>query len=117
MLDEVITVDTDEICAGIKDIFDDTRAIAEPSGAVSLAGLKKYAERRASRDRSLIAINSGANLNFDRLRHIADRAEIGEHREALLAVTIPEQPGSYRAFIQLLGTRSITEFMIPRASS
>jgi threonine dehydratase len=110
VLDDVITVDTDEICAGIKDIFDDTRAIAEPSGAVSLAGLKKYAERRTGQDRSLIAINSGANLNFDRLRHIADRAEIGEHREALLAVTIPEQPGSYRAFIQLLGKRSITEF-------
>ncbi|WP_046862629.1 threonine ammonia-lyase, biosynthetic [Microvirga massiliensis] len=110
VLDDVITADTDEICAGIKDIFDDTRAIAEPSGAVSLAGLKKYAERRTGQDRSLIAINSGANLNFDRLRHIADRAEIGEHREALLAVTIPEQPGSYRAFIQLLGKRSITEF-------
>jgi threonine dehydratase len=110
VLDDVITVDTDEICAGIKDIFDDTRAIAEPSGAVSLAGLKKYAERQAPWDRSLIAINSGANLNFDRLRHIADRAEIGEHREALLAVTIPEQPGSYRAFIQLLGKRSISEF-------
>ena len=72
--------------------------------------MKKYAERRTGRDRSLIAINSGANLNFDRLRHIADRAEIGEHREALLAVTIPEQPGSYRAFIQLLGTRAITDF-------
>jgi threonine dehydratase len=110
VLDEVITVNTDEICAGVKDIFDDTRAIAEPSGAVSLAGLKKYAERGAAQGRGLIAINSGANLNFDRLRHIADRAEIGEHREALLAVTIPEQPGSYRSFIQLLGTRSITEF-------
>ncbi|HEX2134670.1 MAG TPA: threonine ammonia-lyase, biosynthetic [Microvirga sp.] len=110
VLDEVVTVNTDEICAGIKDIFDDTRAIAEPSGAVSLAGLKKYAERGTARGSSLVAINSGANLNFDRLRHIADRAEIGEHREALLAVTIREQPGSYRSFIQLLGTRSITEF-------
>jgi threonine dehydratase len=110
VLDEVITVTTDEICAGVKDIFDDTRAVAEPSGAVSVAGLKKYVERGAMRAGSLIAINSGANLNFDRLRHIADRAEIGEHREALLAVTIPEQPGSYRRFIQLLGTRSITEF-------
>jgi threonine dehydratase len=110
VLDEVITVTTDEICAGIKDVFDDTRAIAEPSGAVSVAGLKKYAERGPVRGGGLIAINSGANLNFDRLRHIADRAEIGEHREALLAVTIPEQPGSYRRFIQLLGTRSITEF-------
>ncbi|WP_230532866.1 threonine ammonia-lyase, biosynthetic [Microvirga roseola] len=109
-LDEVITVSTDEICAAVKDIFEDTRAVAEPSGAVSLAGLKKYAERGAVLDRSLVAINSGANMNFDRLRHIAERAEIGEHREALLAVTIPEQPGSYRRFIQLLGKRSITEF-------
>ena len=109
-LDGVITVNTDEICAAIKDIFEDTRAVAEPSGAVSLAGLKKYAEGYASFERSLIAINSGANMNFDRLRHIAERAEIGEHREALLAVTIPEVPGSYRRFVQLLGKRSITEF-------
>ncbi|WP_243368608.1 threonine ammonia-lyase, biosynthetic [Microvirga solisilvae] len=110
MLDSVVMVNTDEICAAIKDIFEDTRAIAEPSGAVSLAGLKKYAESRAVSEGSLIAINSGANMNFDRLRHIAERAEIGEHREALLAVTIPEAPGSYRRFIQLLGKRSITEF-------
>jgi len=109
-LDKIITVNTDEICAAVKDIFEDTRAIAEPSGAVSLAGLKKYADRDFDRSRSLIAINSGANMNFDRLRHIAERAEIGEHREALLAVTIPELPGSYRRFIQLLGKRSITEF-------
>jgi threonine dehydratase len=110
VLDDVVIVSTDEICAGIKDIFDDTRAVAEPAGAVSIAGLKKYAARVNSEGASLIAINSGANLNFDRLRHIADRAEIGEQREALLAVTIPERPGSYRRFIQLLGTRSITEF-------
>ncbi len=110
LLDEVITVTTDEICAAVKDIFEDTRAIAEPSGAVSLAGLKKYAERGSIERGDLIAINSGANMNFDRLRHIAERAELGEHREALLAVTIPEQPGSYRRFIQLLGKRSITEF-------
>jgi len=110
LLDGVIKVNTDEICAAIKDIFEDTRAIAEPSGAVSLAGLKKYAESNASPGRSLVAINSGANMNFDRLRHIAERAEIGEHREALLAVTIPEVPGSYRRFVQLLGKRSITEF-------
>ena len=109
-LDEVITVSTDEICAAVKDIFEDTRVIAEPSGAVSLAGLKAYAERGGERRGALIAINSGANMNFDRLRHIAERAEVGEHREALLAVTIPEKPGSYRAFIQLLGRRSITEF-------
>ncbi len=110
LLDEVITVSTDEICAAIKDIFEDTRTIAEPAGAVGLAGLKAYAARGCARHGALIAINSGANMNFDRLRHIAERAEIGEQREALLAVTIPEEPGSYRAFIQLLGKRFITEF-------
>jgi threonine dehydratase len=110
LLDEVITVTADEICAAVKDIFEDMRAIAEPSGAVSLAGLKKYLEREGSRPGGLVAVNSGANMNFDRLRHIAERAELGEHREALLAVTIPEKPGSYRRFIQLLGKRSITEF-------
>jgi threonine dehydratase len=110
LLDEVITVTTDEICAAVKDIFEDTRAIAETSGAVSLAGLKRYVEREGQRSQGLIAINSGANMNFDRLRHIAERAEIGEHREALLAVLIAERPGSYRRFIQLLGKRSITEF-------
>jgi threonine dehydratase len=108
-LDGVITVTTDEICAAIKDIFDDTRGSAEPAGAVALAGLKIYAEK-AKGVGSLIAIHSGANLNFDRLRHIAERAELGERREALLAVTIPEQPGSYRSFIQTLGPRQITEF-------
>jgi threonine dehydratase len=110
LLDGVVTVDTDEICAAVKDIFEDTRAIAEPAGAVSLAGLKKHAERCRLQERCLVAINSGANLNFDRLRHVAERAEIGERREALLAVTIPEEPGSYRRFIQALGRRSITEF-------
>jgi threonine dehydratase len=109
-LDEVVTISTDEICAAVKDIFEDTRVIAEPSGAVGLAGLKAYAARGGEIKGALIAINSGANMNFDRLRHIAERAEIGEQREALLAVTIPEKPGSYRAFIQLLGQRSITEF-------
>lgn len=110
LLDAVVTVDTDEICAAVKDIFEDTRAIAEPAGAVSLAGLKKHAERLKLQNCCLIAINSGANLNFDRLRHVAERAEIGERREALLAVTIPEEPGSYRRFIHSLGRRSITEF-------
>jgi threonine dehydratase len=110
LLDEVITVDTDAMCAAVKDIFDDTRAIAEPSGALSLAGLKHYAESRGLRGAGLVAVNSGANLNFDRLRHVAERAEIGEGREALLAVTIPERPGSYRRFIEGLGQRSITEF-------
>jgi threonine dehydratase len=111
LLDEVITVDTDAMCAAIKDIFDDVRSVAEPSGALALAGLKVYAERGpASSTASLIAINSGANLNFDRLRTIADRAEVGEHREALLAVTVPEKPGSYRRFIRALGSRAVTEF-------
>ncbi len=109
LLDGVITVSTDEICAAVKDIFEDTRAIAEPSGAVSLAGLKTYAASHRGTG-ALVAINSGANMNFDRLRHIAERAEIGEQREALLSVTIPEKPGSYRRFIQLLGKRAITEF-------
>ncbi|MGC4043944.1 MAG: threonine ammonia-lyase, biosynthetic [Armatimonas sp.] len=109
-LDEVVTVSTDEICAAVKDIFEDTRSIAEPAGAVSLAGLKAYAMRSNQRSGALVAINSGANMNFDRLRHIAERAEIGEQREALLAVTIPERPGSYRNFIQLMGKRAITEF-------
>jgi threonine dehydratase len=101
----------------VKDIFDDTRAIAEPSGALGLAGLKAYAEREGLRDRGLVAVNSGANLNFDRLRHIAERAEIGERREALFAVTIPERAGSYRRFIQALGKRSITEFNYRYADS
>ncbi len=110
-VDEVILVSTDEISAAIKDIFDDTRAIAEPAGALAIAGLKRYAAR-ATLDASttLVAINSGANMNFDRLRHIAERAELGEQREALFAVTIPEHPGSFRAFCETLGRRSITEF-------
>lgn len=111
LLDEVITVDTDAICAAIKDIFDDCRAVAEPAGAVALAGLKSWAVRDGvPAGGALIAVNSGANLNFDRLRHVAERAEIGEGREALIAVTIPERPGSYRRFIQLLGRRAVTEF-------
>ena len=112
LVDEVITVSTDEICAAVKDTFDDTRASAEPAGAVGLAGLKKYAARNGpDKGRgALVTINSGANLNFDRLRHIAERAELGERREALLAVTIPERPGSYRTFIQTIGPRLITEF-------
>lgn len=110
LLDEVITVDIDAMCAAIKDIFDDTRSIAEPSGALALAGLKAYVERGSVGQGSLVAINSGANLNFDRLRTIADRAEVGEHREALLAVTVPEKPGSYRRFIRALGSRAVTEF-------
>jgi len=109
LLDEVVTVTTDEICAAIKDIFDHTRAIAEPAGAVSLAGLRRYAPKLDAPG-AVAAILSGANMNFDRLRHVAERSEIGERSEALLGVTIPERPGSYRAFIQLLGERAITEF-------
>jgi len=109
-VDEVILVSTDEICAAIKDIFDDTRSIVEPAGALAVAGLKRYVERDGLRDRDLIAVNSGANMNFDRLRHVAERADLGERREALLAVTIPEQPGSFRRFCKTLGQRSITEF-------
>ena len=110
LLDDIITVTADEICAAIKDIFDDTRAIAEPAGALALAGLRRHVEMGAAPGGSLIAINSGANVNFDRLRYVAERAEIGERAEALLAVTIPEVPGSYRAFMRLLGRRAITEF-------
>ncbi len=109
LLDGVITVSTDEICAAVKDIFEDTRAIAEPSGAVSLAGLKTYAASHRGTG-ALVAINSGANMNFDRLRHIAERAEIGEQREALLSVTIPEKPGATAASSSFSAKRAITEF-------
>jgi threonine dehydratase len=109
-VDEVITVNTDEICAAIKDIFDDTRSIAEPAGALAIAGLKKYVEREQITGQILIAIDSGANINFDRLRYVAERAQVGKHREILLAVSIPEVPGSFLAFCKLLGGRSITEF-------
>ena len=109
-VDEIICVSTDEICAAIKDIFDDTRSIMEPAGALAVAGLKKYVERESISGQTLVAINSGANMNFDRLRHVAERAELGEQREALLAVTIPERPGSFRTFCNTLGRRGITEF-------
>ncbi len=109
-VDEVITVSTDEICAGIKDIFDDTRSIAEPAGAVGIAGLKKYIEREGIKDANLITVVSGANVNFDRLRYISERTEIGEKREAILAVTLPEKPGSYQKFIHSLKNRNVTEF-------
>ncbi|MBE7200272.1 MAG: threonine ammonia-lyase, biosynthetic, partial [Parafilimonas terrae] len=113
-LDGVITVDTDAMCAAVKDIFDDTRAVSEPSGALSLAGAKLYAEREGG-DGTLVAVSSGANLNFDRLRHIAERAQIGEQREILIGVTIPERKGAYRAFITALGSRAITEFNYRKA--
>ena len=110
LVDEVLLVNTDEICAAIKDIFDDTRSIAEPAGALAVAGLKKYLQRENYQDKHFIAIDSGANMNFDRLRHVAERAELGEHREILLAVTIPEQPGSFRKFCETIGMHGITEF-------
>ena len=109
-VDAVVLVSTDEICAAIKDIYDDTRGIAEPAGALAVAGLKRYVEQTGGRGRHLVAIESGANMNFDRLRHVAERAELGERREALLAVAIPERPGSFLDFCQLLGERQITEF-------
>lgn len=109
-IDEVVTVDVDEICAAIRDVFEDTRSIAEPAGALSIAGLKKWVEREGVRDASLVAIDSGANMNFDRLRHVAERAEIGEQREALLAVTIPERPGAFQALCAALGEHAVTEF-------
>jgi threonine dehydratase len=106
----IIRVNNDEICAAIKDIFDDTRTIAEPSGALALAGLKSYVETRQVHGQRLAAVLSGANMNFDRLRFVAERAELGEGREALLAVTIPERPGAFRAFCAALGARVVTEF-------
>ncbi len=110
-VDEMITVKTDEICAAIKDIFEDTRAIAEPAGALALAGMKKYVEKESISDKNIVVIVSGANMNFDRLRHISERTEIGEKKEALFAVTIDETPGSFQKFCELLGSRrSITEF-------
>ncbi len=109
-VDEVILVSTDEICAAVKDIYDDTRSIAEPAGALAIAGLKKYVERNKLKGQRLVAIDSGANMNFDRLRHVAERADVGERREALIAATIPERPGSFRKFCQIIGKRSLTEF-------
>lgn len=109
-IDGVMTATTDEICAAIKDIFDDTRSIAEPAGALALAGLKKYVDENDCSGQTLLAIDSGANTNFDRLRYIAERTEIGEQREAILSVTIPERPGSFKKFCAALGRRNITEF-------
>lgn len=109
-VDEVLLVSNDEICAAVKDIFEDTRSIPEPAGALALAGLKQYVAREKLTDAELVAIFSGANINFDRLRHVAELAELGEHREALLGVTIPERPGSFREFCHAIGLRSVTEF-------
>jgi threonine dehydratase len=111
LVDEIMRVDTDAICAAMKDMFEDTRTILEPAGALSIAAAKEYVERTGIRGQNLVAIASGANTNFDRLRFVSERAEVGEHREALLAVTVPEEPGSFRRFCATLGAaRAITEF-------
>jgi threonine dehydratase len=109
-VDEIVRVTNDEICAAIKDVFDDTRSVMEPAGALSVAGLKSWVAREGVHDQSLIAVLSGANINFDRLRFVAERAEVGEAREALLAVTIPEHPGAFREFCAAIGHRVVTEF-------
>ena len=109
-VDDVITVDTDQICAGIRDIFEDTRSIVEPAGGLSVAGVKKYIAENAVTGQVFVTINCGANVNFDRLRHIAERAAVGEQAEMLLAAEIPEEPGSFRQFCEIIGRRGITEF-------
>jgi threonine dehydratase len=109
-VDEILLVSTDEICAAMQDIFEENRTIVEPSGALSVAGIKKYVQREQCRERTFIAINCGANVNFDRLRHVAERADIGGQREALVSVEIPEVKGSFLRFCELLGRRSVTEF-------
>jgi len=110
LVDEIVRVDTDAMCAAIKDVFEDTRAILEPAGALAIAGAKAWVARRKVRNATLVAVACGANMNFDRLRFVAEEAEIGEHREAILAVTIPEKPGSFKTFCELLGPRNVTEF-------
>ena len=114
LVDEMVLVDTDEICAAIKDVFEDTRVVLEPAGALAVAGAKAWVERqigkKRARGKTLVAVASGANTNFDRLRFIAEEAELGEHREAVLAVTIPERPGSFKKFCATLGGSNITEF-------
>lgn len=110
-VDEIIRVDTDAVCAAIKDVFTDTRAILEPAGALAVAGLKEYVARTGAHDQTFVAVACGANMNFDRLRFVSERAEIGEQREAVFAVTIPEERGSFRRFIEIIGPdRSVTEF-------
>jgi threonine dehydratase len=109
-VDEIVRVTNDEICAAIKDVFDDTRTVMEPAGALSVAGLKAWVGREGVRDQALVAVLSGSNINFDRLRFVAERAELGEAREALLAVTIPERAGAFREFCSAIGRRVVTEF-------
>lgn len=109
-VDEIVTSTTDEICAAVKDIFEDTRAIAEPAGALAIAGMKKYVEEHGIKGATMLAVVSGANTNFDRLRYISERTEIGERREAVISVLVPEKPGAFRKFCSALGKRNITEF-------
>jgi threonine dehydratase len=117
LVDEMVLVDTDEMCAAIKDVFEDTRVVLEPAGALAVAGAKAWVEKNGSRKKTLVAVASGANTNFDRLRFIAEEAELGEHREAVLAVTIPERPGSFKKFCATLGGSNITEFNYRMADS
>lgn len=117
LVDDIILVNSDAICAAIKDVFEDTRSILEPAGALSIAGAKAYVARQHIHNETLVAVASGANMNFDRLRHVSERAELGEEREAILAVTIPERPGSFRAFCSLLDSSNITEFNYRYANS
>jgi threonine dehydratase len=109
-VDEMVLVDTDAICAAIKDVFEDTRSILEPAGALAVAGAKAWAKKHGVQGKTLVAVASGANMNFDRLRFVAERAEVGEQREAVLAVTLPEKPGAYKKFVSLIGSHNITEF-------
>ena len=110
VVDEMITVTTDETCAAIKDVFEDTRTLLEPAGALGVAGMKKYLQQTGVKNQELVVICSGANVNFDRLRHVAERAELGENREALFAVSVPEQPGSFKDFCRIISNRAVTEF-------
>jgi len=110
VVDDIVIVDTDEICAAINDVFTDTRSILEPAGALAIAGMKKYVEKHRLKKKTLVAIACGANMNFSRLRFVAERADVGESREAVFAVTIPEERGSFRRFCELLGNRNVTEF-------
>jgi threonine dehydratase len=110
LVDEMVLADTDEMCAAIKDVFEDTRAVLEPAGALAVAGAKAWVEKHGARGKTLVAVASGANTNFERLRFVAEEAELGEHREAVLAVTIPERPGSFKKFCATLGDANITEF-------
>ncbi len=110
LVDDFMTVDTDAVCAAIKDVFQDTRSILEPAGAMAVAAVKQYVADHQAKGQTLVAIACGANMNFDRLRFVAERADVGEEREALLAVTIPEERGSFKKFCELIGPRAVTEF-------